>query len=679
MMTLTLAKYRDIMKKSSQTSVIRRMYSGFVVMVALFVLTIVLMLDGTNRIHNQLTTVTTDALPLVSISNKVSVKLLAADKTFKDFLTSQDPAAMKTYEADFHKATKEFASARQELVAIAESNPELTNYINALTALEQRYFAEAQVAMKNYRTQMLAGDERQQSARRFQRLQAELSIGMKEYINEQDNMAVKMMAKNFFVKLKETETITSDALATDDISSIETAIKANKRSVNHLANAFRSLTTLLSGLKDSFGKSINQYTLDIGKKGGVLDQHYEYIEAKTRLYNNIATLTKEVNQAMSILEQFNQQATNQMDQAIQTADSTYNQGITKAVGIGIIVILLAISIGWYLARSVRRPLVSMLKTLESLTDGDMTQRTERSQFIEFNKLSHHINTLAGNLQQILSQLSQASEDLTKVAAENQSTTALAKQRLNDQREQTVSVATAMTEMEHSVTDVSQSAQNTMERVHEVERASATGREVMSKNINIAHQLSTRLDDSVTAVSDLQQMSSNIGSILDVIRNIADQTNLLALNAAIEAARAGDQGRGFAVVADEVRVLAKRTTDSTSEIESMIQNLQSSSGQAMEMMQSCVTEMDNSINQASDANSAMEEIQAIIIEISQMSSQIAQSAEEQRTTTADIARSLEDISHIADTNYTAMEEVAEASSMLDTLATEQNQLVHKFKL
>ncbi|WP_305832218.1 methyl-accepting chemotaxis protein [Photobacterium leiognathi] len=655
------------------------MYSGFVVMVALFVLTIVLMLDGTNRIHNQLTTVTTDALPLVSISNKVSVKLLAADKTFKDFLTSQDPAAMKTYEADFHKATKEFASARQELVAIAESNPELTNYINALTALEQRYFAEAQVAMQNYRTQMLAGDERQQSARRFQRLQAEPSIGMKEYINEQDNMAVKMMAKNFFVKLKETETITSDALATDDISSIETAIKANKRSVNHLANAFRSLTTLLSGLKDSFGKSINQYTLDIGKKGGVLDQHYEYIEAKTRLYNNIATLTKEVNQAMSILEQFNQQATNQMDQAIQTADSTYNQGITKAVGIGIIVILLAISIGWYLARSVRRPLVSMLKTLESLTDGDMTQRTERSQFIEFNKLSHHINTLAGNLQQILSQLSQASEDLTKVAAENQSTTALAKQRLNDQREQTVSVATAMTEMEHSVTDVSQSAQNTMERVHEVERASATGREVMSKNINIAHQLSTRLDDSVTAVSDLQQMSSNIGSILDVIRNIADQTNLLALNAAIEAARAGDQGRGFAVVADEVRVLAKRTTDSTSEIESMIQNLQSSSGQAMEMMQSCVTEMDNSINQASDANSAMEEIQAIIIEISQMSSQIAQSAEEQRTTTADIARSLEDISHIADTNYTAMEEVAEASSMLDTLATEQNQLVHKFKL
>ncbi|WP_036825394.1 methyl-accepting chemotaxis protein [Photobacterium sanctipauli] len=219
----------------------------------------------------------------------------------------------------------------------------------------------------------------------------------------------------------------------------------------------------------------------------------------------------------------------------------------------------------------------------------------------------------------------------------------------------------------------------MERVHEVERASNTGREVMSRNINTAHQLSERLDESVKAVSNLQEMSSNIGSILDVIRNIADQTNLLALNAAIEAARAGEQGRGFAVVADEVRVLAKRTTDSTSEIEQMIQSLQSSSGQAVNVMQSCVGEMENSINQASDANSAMEEIQAIILEISQMSTHIAEAAEEQRSTTAEIARTLEDISHIADSNYMSMEEVAEASNKLDTLSHQQNDLVHRFKL
>lgn len=667
------------MKKKSQSSVIRRMYLGFAILVALFVITIIFMLDGVGRIHNQLKSITADALPLVSMSNNVSVQLLVADKIFKDYLTSQDPQAMTTYRTEFKKQTTVFQQARNQLQQITKNNPQLTKSIQALTALEQRYFDEATIAMTNYRSLLLATNKRQQSSRQFQQLQTELNIGMKEFINEQDNIAVKILSKNYFEKLKETEIITLDALASDNTTAIEKAIKSNKISVNHLKNTFRSLSTLQPKLKQAFGNSVEQYGLDIGRTGGVLDQHFEYIQAQHLLYSNIATLAKEINQAMDLVGNFNKQANNQMSNTITTADKTYSDVVTKALIISIIVILLAIIVGWYLARSVRRPLMAILKTLETLTAGNMTQRTETSTFIEFSQLNHHINMLAQNLQQILTQISHTSAELSTVATENHATTAEAKLRLNSQRQQTASAATAMVEMEHSVTDVSKSAKITMERVNEVEQASATGREVMTSNINTAHQLSTRLDESVHAVEQLQKMSRNIGSILDVIRNIADQTNLLALNAAIEAARAGEQGRGFAVVADEVRVLAKRTTDSTAEIEVMIKNLQTSSSQAMNMMQSCVTEMDNSINLASNANSSMEEIQAIIIEISDMSSQIAQAAEEQRCTTTEIARSLEDISYIADNSYNTMEEMADTGVKLEHLATEQNTLVSRFKL
>ena len=667
------------MKKKSQTSVIRRMYLGFTILVSLFVVTVMFMLDGIDRIHNQLKSITTDALPLVSASHNVSLQLLVADKIFKDYLTSQDPQVMTAYSTEFEQQTTVFQQARNQLQQVTKNNPQLKKSIQALTALEQRYFTEATVAMTNYRLLLLATNERQQSSRQFQQLQTELNIGMKEFINEQDNLTVKMLSKNYFLKLKETETITLDALASDDTTVIEKAIKSNKISVNHLKNTFRSLSVLQPELKQAFNKSVEQYSLDIGRAGGVLDQHFEYIQAQHRLYSNIATLAKEINQAMDLVGNFNKQANSQMSTTIATADMTYTEVVTKAIIIGIAVILLAIIVGWYLARSVRRPLMAILKTLEALTTGNMTQRTETSAFIEFSQLSHHINMLAQNLQQILTQISHTSAELSTVATENHTTTAEAKQRLNNQRQQTASAATAMVEMEHSVTDVSKNIQITMERVNEVEQASATGREVMTSNINTAHQLSTRLDESVHAVEQLQKMSSNIGSILDVIRNIADQTNLLALNAAIEAARAGEQGHGFAVVADEVRVLAKRTTDSTAEIEAMIKNLQTSSGQAMNMMQSCVIEMDNSISLASNANSSMEEIQAIIIEISDMSSQIAQAAEEQRCTTTEIARSLEDISHIADNSYNTMEEMADTGVKLEHLATEQNTLVSRFKL
>ncbi|WP_394165510.1 methyl-accepting chemotaxis protein [Photobacterium piscicola] len=655
------------------------MYLGFAILVALFVVTIMFMLDGIDRIHNQLKSITTDALPLVSASHNVSLQLLVADKIFKDYLTSQDPKAMAAYSVEFEQQTTLFQQARNQLQQVTKNNPQLEKSILALTELEQRYFAEATIAMTNYRLLLLATNERQQSSRQFQQLQTELNIGMKEFINEQDNLTVKMLSKNYFLKLKETETITLDALASDNTAEIEKAIRSNKISVNHLKNTFRSLSILQPELTQAFGKSVEQYGLDIGRTGGVLDQHFEYIQAQHRLYSNIATLAKEINQSMNIVGDFNKQANSQMSNTIATADTTYSEVVTKAIIIGIAVILLAITVGWYLARSVRQPLMAILKTLEALTAGNMTQRTATSTFIEFSQLNHHINMLAQNLQQILTQISHTSSELSTVATENHATTAEAKQRLNNQRQQTASAATAMIEMEHSVTDVSKSAQITMERVNEVEQASATGREVMTSNINTAHQLSTRLDESVQAVQQLQKMSSNIGSILDVIRNIADQTNLLALNAAIEAARAGEQGRGFAVVADEVRVLAKRTTDSTAEIEDMIKNLQSSSGQAMHMMQSCVTEMDNSISLASNANSSMEEIQAIIIEISDMSTQIAQAAEEQRCTTTEIARSLEDISHIADNSYNTMEKMADTGVKLEHLATEQNTLVSRFKL
>ncbi|WP_299018211.1 methyl-accepting chemotaxis protein [uncultured Photobacterium sp.] len=667
------------MKTTKHTSVIRRMYTGFAVMVLLFAATIYLMLDGTNRIHHQLETVTADALPLVSMSNQTSVRLFAADKIFKDFLTSQNPERMATYEGNFSQAHEVFIEALDQLVKTANGNQALSANLSELIALEGRYFREAHTAMSNYRSQLLAQEERLKSARRFQQLHNELNIRMKEYVEDQESISVKMMAKNYFVKLRQTETITSDALATDDIALIEKAVKGNKRYVNHLNNAYRSLSSMIPELKPIFDKSIDQYTLDIGKSGGVLDAHFRYIDTRNQLYDNIARLAADIDQATNLLDTFRTQANKHMDKAITNADKAYSRGLSNAILIGIAVTLFAVFIGWYLAQSVRKPLESTLVTLEALTNGDMTKRSDLSQFIEFNKLNHHINTLADNLQEVLGKLSQASGELTAVAEENQSTTSQAKHRLNEQRQQTASVATAMTEMEQSVTDVSHSAQNTMERVNEVEQASNTGREVMSRNINTAHQLSERLDESVHAVSKLQEMSSNIGTILDVIRNIADQTNLLALNAAIEAARAGDQGRGFAVVADEVRVLAKRTTDSTAEIESMIQRLQSSSGQAVSVMQGCVSEMENSINQASDANRTMEEIKTIIMTISQMSSQIAQAAEEQRSTTASIARSLEDISLIADSNYSSMEEVAEASNKLDDLAHQQNDLVQRFKL
>ncbi|WP_136484236.1 methyl-accepting chemotaxis protein [Vibrio sp. H11] len=662
-----------------QGSVIRRMYAGFAIIIVMFAVTVAIMMSGMSQIHANFEGVSKTALPLVSLSNKTSVQLLTADKSFKDFLTTQDAGRMVSMRQDFDKAKQAFSQVLGQLEQASASHPDLQEKMNALNALETRYFSEANDAMNNYQAMFAAQSKVQKSVREFQRLHSELSIGMKEYVDDQSSISVKVMAKSYFIKLKDAELITSDALASSDMAFVDSAVQKNNKAVSHLNYAYRGLTSQLPELKKVFDEPVKKFTQDIGEKGGVLDQHNEYLKARAALYANITNLAREVDNAMALLDSFNQSASQDLDRALADAGQVYQQGVYKAVGIGLLVVLVAGAIGYHIASSVRSPLKQILTTLESLTEGDMTQRIRITHNNEFARLSRHINSLADSLQDILLKLNDASDNLTKTAGHNQATSQHAQSQLNNQREQTANVATAMTQMAHSVQEVAQSAQSSLQMVQQVENAAQSGRQVMSDNISTVKQLEVRLNDSVAAVTELQNMSSQIGSILDVIRGVAEQTNLLALNAAIEAARAGEQGRGFAVVADEVRVLAQRTTDSTTEIENMISRLQSSSNAASQVIESCKQGMEQSVHQASNANSTMEEIQALIMEISQMSTHISQAAAEQSDTTSDIAQRIEDINHIADESLQAMSNIAHTSGDLTQLAGQQSHLVHRFKL
>ncbi|WP_117234375.1 methyl-accepting chemotaxis protein [Vibrio maerlii] len=660
-------------------SVIKRMYAGFALIIIMFAATITLMMQGMNQIHTEFGKVSTSSLPLVSTSSQTSVSLLSADKVFKDYLTTQDSTKMAEMREQFLKSEQSFTEVFSQLENISAQHPSLYDEIEQLREIETRYFEEAKQAMVNYSEMFDAQANVQTLSRNFQRLHSDLSVGMKEYIDDQTSISVKMMAKSYFVKLKDAEVVTSDALSSSDPEFVAKSVSANRKAVTHLGYSYQGLAAMLPELKTQFDESVDKFINDVGKPGGVLDQHANYLASQTALYQNIANLAKEIDTAMILLDSFNDYAGQNLQGSLDEAGSIYQQGIVKAVVIAAVVTVFAAAIGYHIAQSVREPMSRILVTLEALTKGDMTQRIDIRYNNEFSRVSGHINTLADSLHNILVKLNDASDNLTNAAENNENTSSKAQSQLSQQREQTASVATAMAQMSHSVQEVAQSAQSSLDMVHQVESASESGRSIMSTNITTINQLESRLNESVDAVGELQKMSSQIGSILDVIRNIAEQTNLLALNAAIEAARAGEQGRGFAVVADEVRVLAQRTTESTSEIETMISNLQSSSKDASKVIESCMSEMDSSVEQASNANSAMEEIQALIIEISHMSTHISQAAGEQSATTSEIAQSLEDINLIADESYKAMSTIASVSEELTALASQQGDLVHQFKL
>ncbi|MDN2664053.1 methyl-accepting chemotaxis protein [Psychromonas sp. 14N.309.X.WAT.B.A12] len=185
-----------------------------------------------------------------------------------------------------------------------------------------------------------------------------------------------------------------------------------------------------------------------------------------------------------------------------------------------------------------------------------------------------------------------------------------------------------------------------------------GRQAVDATIASINSLSRNIDDSATAVNNVESKVESIGSVVDTIRSISDQTNLLALNAAIEAARAGEAGRGFAVVADEVRNLAKRTQDATVEIQAMIELLQQSAQQAVGLMDSSVKEAEVGVTEVTKAGIKLSDIVGKVSHISDLNYQIASAAKEQATVADDINTNLVQVKEIVEGSVVVLQEVTE---------------------
>lgn len=136
---------------------------------------------------------------------------------------------------------------------------------------------------------------------------------------------------------------------------------------------------------------------------------------------------------------------------------------------------------------------------------------------------------------------------------------------------------------------------------------ANGVEKLQETVSVTDAMVKEISRAYQQAETLTSHAKNIGVIVSTIRSIAEQTNLLALNAAIEAARAGDMGRGFAVVADEVRNLASRTSNSTSEISTVI----SSTQQTVEAMMTVITDVNQSAQQVNERISEIEDVMSDI--------------------------------------------------------------------
>ncbi|MBQ4814334.1 chemotaxis protein [Pseudoalteromonas luteoviolacea] len=341
--------------------------------------------------------------------------------------------------------------------------------------------------------------------------------------------------------------------------------------------------------------------------------------------------------------------------------------------------ILAIVLGSLSIRALAIHLLKPLKELEAAItniasgSGDLTQRLTIQNEDECGKVARQFNVFLASLHQLVTQVKQGTDVVVSSSEAARELSTQSSSRLQEQVGLVESLATAMHEMSTTSSEIAGSAQNAASSITTVNDKTRDGQQVFLETKNEISALSEEINESHAMSTQLAEYSHSIENILSVINGIAEQTNLLALNAAIEAARAGEQGRGFAVVADEVRSLATKTQESTTEIKSMIEQIQVSSNQVQNAMGASRDKTQLCVEQTEHATQMLNEISESVKDIMDRNIQIATAIEEQSVVIEEINKNTANINDISvevdsfsSQQYQASQELAEQSHQQETL-------------
>ena len=377
------------------------------------------------------------------------------------------------------------------------------------------------------------------------------------------------------------------------------------------------------------------------------------------------------------------QVVDRVDQAYVAEDLSMQAELKKnallIIGSSALALLVGLIAAWVITRLIVAPLRSVMHVAQRIASGDLSATVEVTRRDEIGQLMLAMQQMGAGLSNIVSGLQAGIEQLASSAQSLSAGTEQTNLEVSSQKEETEQVATAMNQMTATVHDVARNAEEAAQAAQTADSKVESGQQVVRQSMARIELLADSATSASSSIESLSAEIQNIGTVLGVIKSVAEQTNLLALNAAIEAARAGEQGRGFAVVADEVRALAKRTQQSTEEIERLVSALRSAAQASVQQIQSSGELVKLAVSDALQTESALGSIAAAVSLIQQMNQQIAAAAEEQSSVAEEINRSVTSIRASADQSSLAMQGNAASSIQLAQLGIELKGMVGHFKL
>lgn len=343
-----------------------------------------------------------------------------------------------------------------------------------------------------------------------------------------------------------------------------------------------------------------------------------------------------------------------------------------AAGLAVGTVLLLLGQIWLL-----KPFKALVEKADKIIDDPIARAVFTGRQDELGKLDLALQFLVTETGGVVGRMADSAGSISSQSQHLNQTISSTHERADSQSQQTHQAATAMEQMSASFAEVNANIHQAVEEVNNSNQAAELGHTRLMTVVDAINQLNGEVGQFANVVNAIEQDSQEISQVLDVIRGIAEQTNLLALNAAIEAARAGESGRGFAVVADEVRQLSSRTSESTSQIETIVNKFQGSMLAATKAMEAGRSQAERSVVLAHEADAAFEELRGSIAKINQMSEDNSAAMSQQTSVAGEISASIQRINELALESLEQTQDASTFGGQVSRLSSKTHHLSQQF--
>ncbi|HEX7325733.1 MAG TPA: methyl-accepting chemotaxis protein [Rhodanobacteraceae bacterium] len=326
----------------------------------------------------------------------------------------------------------------------------------------------------------------------------------------------------------------------------------------------------------------------------------------------------------------------------------------------------------------QQAIMRLLDEMGTLAEGDLTVKATVTEDIT-GAIADSVNFAVEALRSLVTTINETAVRVSSAAQETQATAKHLADAATEQAQQITSASSKINEMAVSIDQVSKNSADSAEVAQRSVRIASNGAQIVRQTISGMDSIREQIQETSKRIKRLGESSQEIGSIVELINDIAEQTNILALNAAIQAASAGEAGRGFAVVADEVQRLAERATGATKRIETLVQTIQSDTNEAVTSMEQTTTQVVNGAHLAEDAGTALGEIEKVSNNLAGLIEGISSAAQQQSAAATNISSTMNSIQEITAQTSVGANQTAASIGNLAQLAQELRRSVADFKL